>query len=287
MSTSSQENNDKSDEELGEYWTEERREQAIPKPFPIVEEEPVEGEPVDGGETQFTPPNTTVEPREESSDSAVLTPAVLATPVPTPAQWPWSANGKLFFDWKGNSYVGSAHSVYVNMLLTAGHNVYDQGEWSTNFLYYPAYPLWGKSWGWTRAAVFTAWQQGNYAYDYATILPSSLLTEVGSVGAVTSLSPAGRSWTAVGYPAAAPYPGNQMYETTGSYVSGSSIITMSNNDMTQGSSGGSWLTSYNGFLYVNGVQSHRTSNPTQAMSPYIATNDYNNVVQCALTGSCR
>ncbi len=113
------------------------------------------------------------------------------------------------------------------------------------------------------------------------------MQEVGSMGSITGLSPTGLTWSAYGYPAAPPYPGNQMYVATGSYVSGTSQITMNNNDMTQGSSGGNWLTNYSGQNCVNGVQSHRNSSqPTYAVSPYLNTNDFQTLLQCAATGQC-
>lgn len=299
MSNTSSREQDKSTEELQEYWTEERRSNAKPKPMPVISEEKTgeDDDDQDQGSPVVTPPNTSIvniaglypsdAPGRLALKGKGFGPNVLAQPVTTPASWPYSCNGKLFFSWNGGDYVGSAGSIFLEVLLTAGHNIYDEGQWSTNFLYYPGYPVYGKSWGWTRAAVFTAWQSGNFDYDYAMILTSSSMAEVGSIGAITSVPPTGLTWSAYGYPSAAPYPGNQMYVATGSYVSGTSQITMNNNDMTQGSSGGVWLTNYNGQYGVNGVQSHRlNSQPTYAISPYLNTNDFQTLLQCAATGQC-
>lgn len=288
MSNTSSKEQDKSHEELNEYWTEERRAKAKPKPMPVISQENTGkvGQDREQGNAVITPPNTSIKSitslnPDESAD-------ILAQPVSTPATWPYSCNGKLFFSWNGSDYVGSAGSIYLEVLLTAGHNLYDQGQWSTNFLYYPGYPVYGKSWSWARAAIFTAWQGGNYAYDYAMILTSSSMQEVGSMATVRGVSPVGLTWSAYGYPAAAPYPGNQMYVATGSYVSGTDQITMNNNDMTQGSSGGNWWTNHEGQNYVNGVQSHRlNSQPTYAVSPYLNNNDFLTLLQCVATGQCQ
>lgn len=294
MSTTSQES-DKDQKELLEYWTEERRAKAEPKPMPTPppdqeDEAYNEGEAYDdeGEEPVTTPPNVSVHDMLETG-GLERPGTMLAKPVKTPARWPYSCNGKLFFKWKGKDYVGSAGSIFLEILLTAAHNIYDEGEWSSNFLYYPGYPVYGKSWGWKRAAIFTAWRDHtNFAYDYAMILTNSSMREVGSMGSIQNLSPRGRTWTAFAYPAKAPYPGNQMYETTGSYISGSSVITMNNNDMTKGSSGGNWLTNHRGNNYVNTVQSHRPPNqPTVARAPYVNRTDFVNLLRCAATGNCR
>ena len=267
------------------YWTKEKRDKARPKPLPVLpdhfeweDDRHIPQTPI------ATPPNASV--LDANIDQALV--IGLATPVKDPAKYPWSCNGKLFFTWKGDDYVGSAGSILLEVLLTAGHNIFDQGEWSDNFLYYPAYPDLQKSYGWSRVAIFTAWQNdANYAFDYAMImLDSTLPDEVGSMGVIRDLSPKDRSWTAIGYPAAAPYSGNQMYQTTGDYVTGSTIITMNNNDLTQGSSGGNWLTEISEESYVNGVQSNRNGQSDQANSPYIANSDYTKLLDCVTTGTC-
>lgn len=284
MSTKSKENK-KELEEIQDYWTKERRDRAIPKPMPELPDEGESRKKLIPEIPIITPPNISIENIENLS---VELAAGSAIPVSTPATWPWSCNGKLYFTWKGKDYVGSAGSIFLEILLTAGHNVYDEGEWSDKFLYFLGYPVYGKSWGWTRAAVFTAWQKkSDFSHDYAMILTSSTMKEVGSMGSVRGISPNGRTWTAIGYPAAPPYSGGTMYKTTGDYVSGSSIITMNNNDMTQGSSGGNWLTNYNGENYVNGVQSTRGGAATYANSPYLNNADFITLLNCAVSGNCK
>ncbi|MCH9638852.1 MAG: hypothetical protein K0U40_05100 [Betaproteobacteria bacterium] len=279
--------------EIDKYWSEERREKAIPKPLP----EPPQT--IVGDDTEapwldqipvVTPPNISAKDRLKSEK---FTRSQLADPVTTPEVYPYRCNGKLFFCWQGKDWVGSAGSIYLDVLLTAAHNIYDEGEWSDMFLYYPAYPdlinpgLKRKSWGWSRAAIFTAWKNStNFAFDYAMLLTDSSMKEVGSQGYITNLPPQDRIWTAYGYPSAAPYPGNQMFQTAGNYVSGNTIITMQNNDMTKGSSGGNWITQHKGKNYVNGVQSTRGSKATYANSPYLDNMDFEDLVKCVTKGNC-
>ncbi len=284
MSKTSSKNN-KDFKEIQAYWTKERRDKAIPKPLPKL---PDDGEIAEQSTTTrrptFTPPDTSI--KDENDDQSLN--GKLAKPVNSPENLPWRCNGKLFFTWKGDDYVGSAGAILLEVLLTAGHNVFDEGEWSDNFYYYPAYPDYGKSWGWKRASVFTAWQyDANYAYDYAMILTDTSMKDIGSIGCVRDLAPKDRTWTAIGYPSRMPYPGDQMYKTTGNYIAGDSIITMDNNDMTKGSSGGVWLTDFEGVMCVNGIQSTRGGVPEYANSPYIANNDYEKLLKCVTMDECK
>ncbi len=267
-------------EEVESYWTKERRDSATPKPLP---DHP-------GGDLPesmwplspiITPPNTSIE--DEDMDERID--LRLADPVISPTLMPWKCNGKLFFTWKKKDYVGSAGAIFLEVLLTAGHNIFDEGEWSDNFYFYPSYPVGGKSFSWDRAAVFTAWQKrADFAFDYAMLLMNKKMDS--SIGCVRDLPRKGRTWTAIGYPSEPPYPGNQMYKTVGDYVSGDSVITMSNNDMTKGSSGGSWLTTLKGKECVGGVQSTRGGAPSYANSPYIVGKDYDALLKCVKYGKC-
>lgn len=269
--------------QLQEYWTPERRENATPKPMPVRQEELRREEPTATGEPSFQHPHRP-EGEEDKRESAAAA-GCPATKVTSTTTWPNCCNGKLFFDWKGQSYVGSAGSITLEVILTAGHCVYDEGEWSTNFLYYPAYPDLGRSWSWKRAAVFKAWQtSNNYAYDYAMLLTSSSMAAVGSWGWVYNLAPS--AWKAFGYPGNSPYPGNQMYQTSGAYVGGSPVMGMNNNDMHSGSSGGNWIATYQGQqLYANGVNSHHTGTACVEYSPYF-DESFANLLKCVTTGVC-
>lgn len=284
MSTTICKNNDSKtkENEIREYWTQERMDKASPKVMPEVPDTP--------GDIELPPPKGPIATPPDTS----LTDSIpdielkvgLATKVTNPDKSPLKCNGKLYFTWKGEDWVGSAGAILLEVLLTAGHNVFDEGEWSDNFYFYPAYPVNGQSWGWSRAAIFTAWQNAaDYAYDYAMLLTDSPMKDIGSVGVVRDLNPKGREWTAIGYPSEPPYDGGNMMETTGNYVKGSTIITMDKNDMTQGSSGGVWLTKTDKGTFVNGVQSHRKQGESSyAASPYIADKDYQELKDCLKEG---
>ena len=279
---------ERSHEELQEYWTEERRASAKPKPMPSLDEAVLRPTPT--GRILAVPPNMPLDqikhPEGEYQQDKTAASTCPATAVTNTTTWPNTCNGKLFFNWKGSAWVGSAGSILLEVLLTAGHNVYDEGEWSTDFLYYPAYPNWGKSWGWSRAAVFTAWQNNtDYKYDYAMILTSSSMAEVGSWGYVYNLAPS--SWKAFGYPGNSPYSGDQMYQTTGTYAGGGNPMGMNNNDMQSGSSGGNWIATYQGQqVYANGVNSYHTSTPCVEYSPYFDSS-FAVLLQCVTTGNCQ
>ncbi len=62
MSNTSSKEQDKSNEELEEYWTEERRSNAQAKPMPVVPEEKTGegGEDQEQGNPVITPPNTSI-----------------------------------------------------------------------------------------------------------------------------------------------------------------------------------------------------------------------------------
>ncbi len=270
--------------EIEAYWTKKRKDGAKPKPLPKPPQEggafkdiPAPDKPIG------TPANTSIHENYKDKELVVG----LAGKVADPNTSPWKSNGKLFFRWKGNDYVGSAGAIFLEVLLTAGHNVFDEGEWSDMFYFDPAYPVNGGSFGWSRAAVFTAWQNtADYAYDYAMLQTSAKMNDIGSVGVIRDLAPKGRTWTAIGYPADTPYDGASMMETTGEYVTGANIITMDHNDMTKGSSGGNWITIVDGKRYVNGVQSTRGGAWSYANSPYIKEADYTNLLNCLKDQSC-
>jgi len=287
MSKTVGKNNDKTPEDIQEYWTKERRDKAKPKPLPEVPDQETDGDRPSPKKPIITPPHTSKNHKNRDLEVS----EGLAILVADPASFPWRCNGKLYFTWKGEDWVGSAGSILLEVLLTAGHNKYDEGEWSDDFMYWPGYPEYDKepkSFGWSRVSIFTAWMEDrNFAFDYAMIHTDEPLTGIGSMGVIRNLSPEGKTWTAIGYPAEPPYGGEQMYKTTGKYVSGTSIITMDNNDMTRGSSGGNWWYKLGkDQTYINGVQSHRGAETSYAKSPYIDDEDYSLLLSCVAFDTC-
>lgn len=272
-------------EEAAAHWTEKRMAAAKPKPLPELSAEDLRAQSEEGRE----PREAAVTPPDTSLGLFVEQDAMLAAPVAHPAAAPYRCNGKLFFKWRGEDYVGSAGSIFNEVILTAGHNVCDEGEWSSHFLFWPGYPVINKSWGWTRASVFRKWKEdANLAYDYAMIMVDRSMEEIGAMGTVRDLSPVDRAWTAYGYPSEDPYPGDQMYEATGSYVSGAGVIKMNNNDMTRGASGGNWVTNYGGEYLVNGVNSHRGAGEhTMMRSPFLRDVDFQKLLDCVSRDDCQ
>jgi V8-like Glu-specific endopeptidase len=185
--------------------------------------------------------------------------------VPTPLAYPFRTNGRLFGTLpNGDDFTGSASLISPNILLTAGHCVFiteavspkpTKAGWNGNLVFYPSYPLRSSSdpyyrLGWNCAACWTAWSQStNFAYDYGMIwIDAAPGNALGWLGTLWNTSTSGRTWTAIGYPAVPnpPFNGNAMDEATGQYGGSdvSSTFILSNDNMSHGSSGGPWITTW-------------------------------------------
>jgi V8-like Glu-specific endopeptidase len=270
--------------DVKEYWTPERRAKAKPvTPLPSIELEEVK-------EVKISKELKKAKPVFNHGARPTLTPRInpkfkkRAIQVFDPTQGPYIACGKLYFTRGGENWMGSASAIRERLLLTAGHCIYDDGEWSDNFAFFPAYPvlmdengdnLSFASWcGW--AAVFDAWQyNGDRAYDFGMIkLDIDQTPYIGYLGWMYGYSPY-QSWKALGYPASpSPYDGEEMYEADGAYVGGDldyGHMRMWPNNMHAGSSGGPWIATLDGIqVYANGVNSHHDSGPydQSECSPY-------------------
>ncbi len=254
---------------LEEYWTEERRANAIPVPLPTEKPsqheahiappvgEPGHSEPGHGGDHHGDHPAAHTAQPHTSGGQAVANTLV----------YPYRVCGKIFFTQGGKDLAGSASMVSPNVLLTAGHCVYS-GGWSTNFVFYPSY---GKraatdpayKFNYNYLAAWTAWttkatRQFDYGYAW---MPSSPGNIVGWLGLLWNAANAGRTWHAVGYPATPnpPFNGNTMDEAVGSVASSGTAgtIGLTDDNMEHGSSGGPWITNLNNAVlqYANGLQS--------------------------------
>jgi len=243
-----------------EYWTAERRAAAIPVPLPKTPkgEHLTEKAPPHRGESGHVRPGRPKGKHERAQDSNLG-----ATSVADPKAYPYSTCGKLFFSQGGNDFAGSASVVAPNVLLTAGHCVYN-GGWSTNVAFYPSYPLPpGTSFSYSYLAAWTAWtNNGTRAFDYGMIwIDNNPGDQVGWLGLLWNADTTGRVWDAVGYPATPnpPFDGNTMDEAIGTVASSSTsgTIGLNNDNMEHGSSGGPWITDWNGSPreYANGLQS--------------------------------
>ncbi|MFB0633062.1 MULTISPECIES: trypsin-like serine peptidase [unclassified Streptomyces] len=193
--------------------------------------------------------------------------------------------GKVFYHnpTNGNDYVcsgSSVNSAAQNVVLTAGHCVYD-GAWMTNWIFVPYYDHGARPYGTWYAAnmtTFNGWTQNHYReYDVAFVNvwnnADTLGHTVGGEGLRTwgSIPQAVLGVTALGYPAEAPYDGQWQY-----YCLGSATLDTSDNTLGMpcplngGSSGGPWLQNYDnatGLGYAVGIN-ESTSGSTLYSSPF-------------------
>ncbi|HET8912435.1 MAG TPA: hypothetical protein VFN23_13270 [Ktedonobacteraceae bacterium] len=213
--------------------------------------------------------------------------------------WPYSVEGKVFFtdSRTGSNYVCSGTSVNSlngSVVDTAGHCVVQGGSgsnWYTNWVFCPGYKD-----GYCPYGVWTARQLWSYSYwssngwfEYdlgAAVMNKNsygytLNSWVGGSGEAWNY-PRGLSYAAIGYPQAAPFTGNRMFECDAVYATadtpspGSQPAMGIGCDMTGGSSGGAWLI-YNSSSggYVNGHNDYKYSNQPLAMySPYYGNEAY-------------
>jgi len=249
-----------------EYWTPERRAAAKPFPLPKHEAKKTEGEAVERpqpqGETGHVTPGHPKHGSHETKNHGTQSDSG-GSAVANPLIYPYSTCGKLFFTQGGNDYSGSASVVARNILLTAGHCVHNNGAWSTNVAFYPSYPEGKLHYSYSYEAAWTAWVNSSQrAYDYGMIwIENNPGDQLGWLGILWNASTSGRTWEAVGYPATPnpPFNGDAMDHTTGSFASSSTsgTIGLNNDNMEHGSSGGPWITDFNGSPreYANGLQS--------------------------------
>jgi V8-like Glu-specific endopeptidase len=281
---------DRNESSAEEYWTEERRAKAKPVPMPKAgrgERPATKGEVLPKGPPGHTPhshgeekkPAPHPEPRGTGGQA-----------VAQPLNYPYRTVGKLFFTQNGSGFSGSATLISPNILLTAGHCVYE-GGWSANMTFYPSYGQRAASdpaykFNWSYEACWTAWSQnGDRAYDYGMVwIDAAPGKEIGWLGTLWNAPTANRTWDAVGYPGLPnpPFNGNTMDDALGQYASSSTsgVFGLTNDNMEQGSSGGPWITDWNenSRTHANGLQSfHIHDGDTTEYGPYF-TQDLNGLM---------
>jgi hypothetical protein len=231
-------------------------------------------------------------------------------------QYPYSAIGKLFFvipegaSEPAGDYVCSAAVAGVQnyIVVTARHCVFDYAtsKWYSNWVFYP---------GWdngSNAALGGAW----YPNVVATWVSSSTLSlttgwdvammtmhdstgrgcggdsghTIGSITGWLGYSYGGdfsqRQWNIFGYPQAAPFEGNYLYQDNGATGTvnplGTTNVVEVGNPQTGGTSGGPWVIGFNPndatdpnpnnntnpglFNLENGVNSFKWTSPNQPLS---------------------
>ena len=197
-------------------------------------------------------------------------------PVATPLSYPYRTCGRLFFNQGGGGFSGSASLISPNVLLTAGHCVFNTGVWSTNMVFYPSYPSRASNdpaynFAGGVMACWTAWQTGgSRAYDYGMVwiganpAPGNLL---GWLGLMWNGPTSGVTWDEVGYPGEpAPFNGNAMDGAQGTYAQApiSGTIGLTVDKMGHGSSGSPYITSFNNEVvpvHANSVKSYIVADP--------------------------
>jgi V8-like Glu-specific endopeptidase len=265
------------------YWTVERmRHAAIPprrsRPHPMA------GSSADGGPLAGVPvtiPGSV--PEQQSSRRAVETPGA-----------PWTSRGavrattgKVFFTINGGDYVCSAGTVSSSnrdLVVTAGHCAQDAtGTWARNWIYVPGYDQGRRPYGaFTARHLFvpgpwSARADENYDVALVALAPSGgrHVTDVVGAQGIAFDQPRGSLVYGFGYPAGGHYDGERLTYCSGKTYPDSHKITKDEGlrcDMTEGSSGGPWLTRFDagtGTGVVTSVSSFKyADDPATMYGPY-------------------
>ena len=206
--------------------------------------------------------------------------------------YPYRTVGTLFFTQNGIDYRASASSIGNYAVWTAGHCVSDgNGNWSSNFLFIPAYkdgspPVWWAEWTGTTSWTTVAWNSyGDLCRDMGGVVMNlnatgKKVSYVGWMGFAWNWS-RDHHWHGIGYPAAPPFDGNKQIICASShsrddnpcYFSERPYTMGTGCDQTGGCSGGPWIMDFSGQAgasnYVNGHFSYYyIGYPDEIFSPY-------------------
>lgn len=213
--------------------------------------------------------------------------------------------GKVYFSMGRSNYVcsGSAVSGSVNLVLSAGHCVWDDAEgFATNWMFWPGYYNGEKPYGtWTAKQLFTTsgwktvggndWKNdaglavvtgdpGHTWSELGTLPSMSTSTDYGNLG--------GAVYSAFGYPAAQKYKGQTLTYCQGPVQTGydgdPNTLSMAC-DMTGGSSGGPWYSQANGSGQVVSLNSYGYSGVSRMFGPTFDSPE-GSMVSAASDGGC-
>lgn len=228
-------------------------------------------------------------------------------PLLGPAGTPWPGNQQLppattsgkveFQDHDGNGYVCSGslvNSAGKDLVITAGHCVFGAGggtipgeTWHQNWAFAPDYNNGVAPYGWWSAKQLftpTAYMTSPNQTDEQDDIGAAILnTNSAGQHAVDLLGGEGISWNQnnsqsildLGYPAGAPFNGATLEECDGTdFYSNQIAMELLPCNFTGGSSGGPWLTGFDGeWGYVNGVNDATYSSyPSDMASLYFGNN---------------
>jgi V8-like Glu-specific endopeptidase len=191
--------------------------------------------------------------------------------------------GKVFFTMGGFDYVCSGNAVSSaneSTVATAGHCVNEgrPGAFVTNFAFVPAYENGNEPYGkWTARKLYTTpqWEQkGDIAFDTGFAVMNlnaagQTLTEVVGGSGVEFGAERGVQYTAYGYPASAPYNGQQLWSCQGTATDDTKHPEFNTQGipctMTGGSSGGPWFLSSG---LQNSINSYGYNDANVMYAPY-------------------
>ncbi|MFB9833129.1 trypsin-like serine peptidase [Actinoallomurus acaciae] len=268
------------------YWTVERMRRAVVPPH-RSRPSTMAGPAADGGSAAGRPltiPGSV--PEQQSSRRSVETPGA-----------PWTSRGavrattgKVFFTINGGDYVCSAGTVTSanrDLVVTAGHCARDAaGNWADHWIYVPGYDQGRRPYGAFPARhlfVPGPWTaHGDENYDVALVaLETSGKRHVADVVGAQGIAfdqPRGALVYGFGYPAGGRYDGERLTYCSGRTYPDSHKITKDEGlrcDMTEGSSGGPWLTRFDagtGTGVVTSVSSFKyADDPATMYGPYFGS----------------
>lgn len=200
--------------------------------------------------------------------------------VPDTTSYPNRVHGKVFFEIGGSPFVCSGTVVNTaarNVVLTAGHCVYDAGgtnRFVDNFLFVPGYRDGSRpfgSWPAETLATTDGWKSESFNYDVGVAVTAAaggeeLQDAVGARG-IAFDQPRSQGYDAYGYPAASPFTGQKLWLCESSYFGDDPFYAPPGPapmgigcDMTGGSSGGGWVI---GGGYTASVNSFGYSAPSE------------------------
>ncbi len=217
-------------------------------------------------------------------------PAVDGWECPEPLAYPYCTVGLISTSSEdGSNYLeASAALVAPGLLLTAGHVVYNNGEWRDNLIFFPSFHYRetgspGAFYVCGNPACWSTWiEQRDESHDYALVwMGPEPVNFLGGLGLVWNNPLKENSfWIPVGYPAEPnpPFDELQMVETvapfngTGDHYGFPGTIGVTHDGMREGSSGGPWTMDYRAGLneYANGLQGFYVDAdpPNNIYSPY-------------------
>ena len=229
-------------------------------------------------------------PNRMSASTTGGTVSIQSTEIPDPTTFPAIVHGRLFGTDSIGDFACSATVVPSdgkNLLWTAGHCVFEDGEWATSFLFVPGYKNGAKprgEWVGTYWAAPPEWTQSHdLTYDFAAILMKpngagqQIEDAVGAEGIAFNGS-RNQTYLAYGYPAKPTsshpdYNGEHLFTCSSQNVGADPYGNRDNPnigidcDMTEGSSGGGWITGGN---QLSSVTSYTNSLfPSVLFGPYL------------------